>query len=92
VRLFALIDFHHFVLALFLGGAAALATYLAFRYGGRSGEAGKGGQAEPPCEEYPEGIRAGNNPVPPVLLLLFLGFVVWFVCYVIFFGILGDPL
>jgi hypothetical protein len=94
MRLFTLIDFHHFLLGLFLGVAAAVVIYLAFRFGGRG--AGKndesiGGDLCAQSEEYPEGLRIGNNPVPPVLVFVFIGFAVWFIFYVIFFGIFGKP-
>jgi len=90
MRLFTLIDFHHLLLGLFLGLAAAIVIYLAFRYGGGTGGSGTGGQSGN-YEEYPEGLRIGSNPVPPVLVFVFIGFGVWFIFYVIFFGILGKP-
>ena len=92
MRFFTLLDFQHFILAFFLGLAAALVVYLAFRYTGRrnyEGDDGGGEGMAPP--EYPEGLRIGDNPVPPVLVFLFLGFLVWFVFYVIIFGIFGGP-
>jgi hypothetical protein len=95
MRFFALVDFQHFVLAFFLGLAAALVVYLAFRYTGRSkGSPGEGGPVEAggKLPEYPEGLKVGDNPVPPVLILLFLGFVVWFIGYVFVFGIFGGPM
>jgi hypothetical protein len=94
MRFFTLADFQHFILAFFLGLVAALVVYLAFRYRGSRGQPGEGSLveegAEPP--EYPEGLRIGDNPVPPILILLFLGFVVWFVVYVVVFGIFGGPM
>lgn len=36
-------------------------------------------------------FRYGNNSIPPVLVFLFIGFIVWFICYVVFFGFLGGP-
>jgi hypothetical protein len=94
MRLFTLIDFHHFLLGLFLGMAAAVVIYLAFRHGGRNvggNEDNRGRNLSAHFEEYPEGLRIGDNPVPPVLIFVFIGFVVWFVFYVIFFGIFGGP-
>lgn len=94
MRLFALIDFQHFLLGLFLGIAAAIVIYLAFRCGGRGvgdDEDKRGGDVPVSSEEYPEGLRIRNNPVPPVLVFVFIGFLVWFLFYVIFFGILGKP-
>jgi hypothetical protein len=92
VRLFTLIDFQHLLLGFFLGLAAALVIYLAFRYTGKrqlEEKTGEGVEASP--SEYPEGFRIEDNPVPPVLILVFLGFIVWFIFYVIIFGIHGGP-
>jgi hypothetical protein len=92
MRFFPLLDFQHFVIALFLGLAAALVVYLAFRYmGNRRREQDDGGEEVEASSEYPEGLEVGDNPMPPVLIFIFLGFVVWFVFYVVIFGILGGP-
>ena len=93
MRLFSLIDFHHFILALFLGMAAALVIYLAFRYGP---ETRRRGEHDNPAREGSYGENtdvpgAEHNPAPPVLIFLFLGFVVWLICYVVFFAIRGGP-
>jgi hypothetical protein len=88
MRLFTLIDFRHLVLAFFLGCMAAMVLYVAFRYGGTGR---KGGEGRREMEEFPDGLRAGNSPVPLVLILVFTGFAVWFVLYAVFFGILGGP-
>jgi hypothetical protein len=90
MRFFTLADFQHFVLAFFLGLAAALVIYLAFRPTGMK-RGDEEGEEEAATPEYPDGLRIGDNPVPPLLVLLFLGFVVWFIFYVIIFGVLGGP-
>ena len=90
MRLFTLVDFHHLLLGLFLGIAAAIVVYLAFRYGGNM-NAGHGNGSDTHSEEYAEGLRIGDNPVPPVLVFVFIGFGVWFIFYVIFYGIFGKP-
>ena len=78
------------MLALFLGLIAALVTYLGFRSGRY---ASRRGTELPPVESgYPDGIEARDNPVPPVLIFLYLGFLVWFIFYVIFFGLKRGPL
>ena len=94
MRFFTLIDFQYLILALFLGLAAALVVYLAFRYTGGRKQSAENSVEEPGAadSEYPEGFRIGDNPVPPILILLFLGFIVWFIFYVIIFGIFGGPL
>ena len=38
------------------------------------------------------GSRSKNPPLPTVVLFVFIGFAVWFVCYVIFWGLKGGPL
>jgi hypothetical protein len=93
MRLFTLIDMRHLILGFFLGCVAALVIYMAFRYGERRTDVKEGGQQTPSGkeEEHPDGLRISRNPMPPVLLFLLIGFAVWMACYVVFFGILGDP-
>ncbi len=92
MRFFPLIDLQHLLLGFFLGLAAALIIFLAFRYTGRTGSAASGSrQVDETGETYPEGLRIGNNPVPPVLIFVFLGFVVWLIFYAVIFGIFGGP-
>ncbi len=38
------------------------------------------------------GSRSKTHPLPPVVLFVFIGFAVWFVCYVIFWGLKAGPL
>ncbi|HEY3275300.1 MAG TPA: hypothetical protein VGJ94_01665 [Syntrophorhabdaceae bacterium] len=93
MRLFTLLDYHHLVLAFFLGALSVLVLYLAFRRGAlkiREHKHGALGQAEG-LEEFPDGFKIEYNPVPLVLIFLYMGFIVWFVFYVIFFGFLGGP-
>ena len=37
-------------------------------------------------------FRHHSRPVPAILAFLYIGFIVWAVLYVIFFGILGGPI
>lgn len=46
---------------------------------------------EDTSEEYPEGIRAGQGPIPPLLLLVYVGFVLWALGYVLVVGLGGPP-
>ncbi len=85
MRFFETIDFQHLVLAICLGLAAALVIYAAFRNGRTEGR-----REEAPMSEgrsVPEVPRTGQNRVPPVLIFLYAGFVVWFIIYVIYFGL-----
>ncbi len=89
MRFFSILDYQHEILAVFLGLVAALLIYLAFRtyYFTRKQQEEDSDRAL----EYPDEIHGVNHPVPPFLLFLILGFVVWFLIYVIFFGIRGGP-
>ncbi len=89
MRFFAVLDFQHEILAIFLGLVSALLIYLAlqsFRYSREKKEKKE--------EEFFEsiGVRIKNHPVPPFLLLLIFGFIVWFFFYVIIFGVKGGPI
>jgi hypothetical protein len=94
MRFFPILDLHHLVLAFFLGLAGALVIFLAFRYGERHRqirEEGDDSRSDRLVEET-EDIRGGDNSIPPVLVFLFVGFLIWFICYVVFFGFLGEPM
>ncbi len=89
MRFFAVLDFQHEILAIFLGLVSALLIYLAlqsFRYSREKKEEKE--------EEFFEsiGVRIKNHPVPPFLLFLIVGFIVWFFFYVIIFGVKGGPI
>lgn len=75
MRIFTLIDSHHLLIAFSLGVIAALAIYLAFRF---------------TSAQHSEASNA-HNPVPPVLILVIAGFLLWSVIYVVFFGLQGRP-
>ncbi len=89
MRFFSILDYQHEILAVFLGLVTALLIYLAFRsyYFTRKPQEEESDRAL----EFPDEIHGVNHPVPPFLLFLILGFVVWFLIYVIFFGIRGGP-
>ncbi|MGA2957839.1 MAG: hypothetical protein ABSF48_19195 [Thermodesulfobacteriota bacterium] len=91
MRFFSVLDFQHEILAIFLGLVSALLIYLAlrsFRYSPERKDE-KGTEEE----EFYESIwvRIQNHPVPPFLLFLILGFIIWFFFYVIIFGVKGGP-
>lgn len=82
MRFFALLDLQHLVLAFFLGFAAVIVLYLAFRY-----------VPLPDAEEEKDAPpRKGRRRIPPVLIFLYAGFIVWFVAYVIMVGLKGGPM
>jgi len=84
MRYFPLLDFQYIVLLIFLGSASLIALYLAFTHE----EDDEGQEIK---EEYPEGIRGRNGPVPLVLIFLYLGFIIWAIVYVVTIGIKGQP-
>ena len=94
MRLFTLVDFHHLVLAIFLCCVAAVVIYLALRYPSKK-DNDESGKEEPARvsngAEYPVGYRKGPVPVPPLFVFLFIGFLVWFIVYVLVVGIFGGP-
>lgn len=87
MRFFSLLDFRYYVLAIFLGLITALVLYLSFR---RTSEEGEDERSD--LIEFPEGLSSARHPIPPILLFTYIGFVIWAIIYVIFFGILGKPI
>jgi Ca2+/Na+ antiporter len=86
MRFFALIDFQHMVLALFLGLSAAVAVYLAW-----SGYSHKRERDLDERELAELRIRSEENPVAPVLLLIYVAVVVCVILYLLIIGIFGGP-
>jgi hypothetical protein len=89
MRLFALLDTQHLILGIFLGLVCAILIYLGFRSARFTQPRKQGEERE---SGYPDGLEIENHALPPLLLFLFLGFVAWFIFYVIFFGMLRGPL
>jgi hypothetical protein len=86
MRFFPLLDFQSVILALFMGLGALLVLWICFR-GYHHGQEGQ----EQDLENYPDGIRAGRGPIPPVLLLIYVGFLVWALLYILKVGVAGPP-
>ncbi len=84
MRFFALLDFQHLVLGLFIGLLALLFAAAGWMGYERREEAPEPG--EPP--DVPE---AGHHPVGPFLALVYAGAVVGALGYALFQGILGGP-
>ena len=88
MRFFPVFDFQMVVLLTFLGLAALILLYVAFassRYSKQEKE------NEEEVEEYPGGIKAAKKPLPPILIFVYIAFVVWAAIYVVFIGIKGSP-
>jgi hypothetical protein len=89
MRFFDVLDFQYLILTVFLGAAVLLIIYLGFRSYSYSWKEGPKTAEEE--HEYPGGLKIGTHPIPPLLIFLFIGFVVWFFIYVIFYGLRGGP-
>ena len=89
MRFFFLQDYQQWLLAVFLGLVLSILVYLAFRsYGYSKARAGEKARRE---FTYPDGLRGGYLPMPPYIIFICLGFVVWATFYVIYVGIRGGP-
>ena len=92
MRFFYILNTQHLILGVFFGLIASLLVYIGF--GGFYYSTGKdetGGEGGEDFERREE-LHPKRRPLPSVVLFLFIGFVVWFVCYVIFQGLKGGPL
>ena len=82
MRYFTLLDFQHWVLALFLGLLAVILIYVAWRlYPEQKDTAG----IIPPADHTPD-----SNPIPPILIFVSVGALLWALGYVIVEGMLGG--
>jgi uncharacterized membrane protein len=87
MRYFTLLDFQYVVLLIFLGLILFLLLYIAF--GARIStpdKKEKGGG----LEEYPEGIQAGDSPIPPILIFVYVAFFIWALAYLVVVGLRGG--
>lgn len=90
MRFFFLQDYQDWLLAVFLGLGLAIFVYLAFKSYGYSD--GRANERARQISDYPEGLKGRNFPTPPFIIFLYIGFAVWAVCYVIFVGIMRNPM
>ena len=88
MRFFPVFDFQMVVLLTFLGLAALILLYVALA-SSRCSKQEKENEEE--VEEYPDGIKAAKRPFPPILIFVYIAFVVWAAIYVVFIGIKGSP-
>ena len=88
MRYFSLLDFQTFLLLTFLGLMFLVLLYVALGGQTPSKVSREGKEDE---EEFPEGIKAKRNPVPLILVFVYLGFIAWVVGYVIMVGLRGGP-
>jgi len=86
MRYFILLDFQHMVLAFFLGLLAVLFVYVSWRgYPSREGE-------EPLHEKLASGYGSSSHSVPPLLVLVYVGAILWLLAYVLVRGIYGGAI
>jgi len=62
--------------------------YIAF---GSSRFSGEQDDKEEEVENYPGKIKAARRPLPPILIFVYVAFIVWAIVYVVVIGIKGGP-
>jgi hypothetical protein len=77
------------VLLVFLGLAVLVLLYLAFS--GYLLERERREKSEE-TEDYPEGIQVSRNPIPLILVFVYIAFAIWAVVYLIVIGLRGEAL
>lgn len=88
MRFFDLLDLQNLVLAIFLGLVAVVLVYLGFQSYAFSRRTRDAEKIE---EEFPGGIEVQNHPIPPFLIFVMIGFLLWAVAYVVLYGLRGEP-
>jgi hypothetical protein len=87
MQFFPLVDFQHGILAVFLGTIFLILVYMAF--------GSHGSRADPPAEKDEREILFGEEPVknaiPPALIVVFLGVILFALGYFILIGVKGAP-
>jgi hypothetical protein len=87
MQFFPLVAFQHWILAIFLGLILLILVYLAFgSHGRRTGGAAERGERETLFDEEPV-----KEAMPPILIVVFLGAILFALGYFILIGIKGPP-
>ncbi len=87
MQFFPLMNFQHWVLAIFLGLILLILVYLAFGSHGRRTE----GAAERDEREFLFSEDPVKKAMPPLLIVVFLGAIFFALAYFILIGIKGPP-
>ncbi len=88
MRFFFLQDYQHWLLSVLLGVLLAILVYLGFSsYWFATRRADEKAQE---AINYPDGIVGKNFPTTPLVLFLYIAFVIWAIIYVIFIGLMGG--
>ncbi len=83
-----MLDFQTVVLSLFLSLVVTILLYVAF---GSAASTPDKKKREETLEEYPEGLQIAENPMPPLITFILIGFAVWAVVYLAVVGLRGGP-
>jgi len=87
MRYFTLLDFQHWVLALFLGLLAVIFIYIGWRFYPTPEEG-----EETANERLHTGHATGTHPIAPILIFIYIGALLWALGYVVVEGILGGAI
>jgi hypothetical protein len=93
MRYFSLLDFQYWVLAVFLGLVVLLLICLAWG-GYRKRRVQKSDEEiqEREGHEFGVGHDLEKNPIAPLLIIVYLGLVIWVIAYLIVIGIFGGTI
>lgn len=86
MRYFTLLDFQHWVLALFLGLLAVIFVYIGWRFYPDPEE------KEITEEQLHSGHAPGARPIAPILIFIYVGAIIWALGYAIVEGIMGGAI
>ncbi len=87
MRFYPLLDFQYVVAAI-LAALGVLGMILLFFRTYHQGERRE--EENQDTENYPEGLKAAHNPIPPIILVLMVALVAWVFHYVYHIGIRGP--
>jgi len=89
LKFFPLLDFQYMILAFAFGVIGAILAYVAW-----AGYPARARDEEEQTGEFEidASHEVKRNPVPPLLILLYVGAAVWAVAYAIIIGIFGGPI
>jgi Na+/H+ antiporter NhaC len=87
MQFFSLVQFQHWILAIFMGFVALLLVYLSLGSHRRRPEE----KREPEERDIFFGPEQEKNPMPPLLIIVFLGVIVFALGYFVLIGIQGPP-
>lgn len=91
MRYFPILDFKYAVLAIFLGMVSVILVYITWAaYAARREKEA----SERPAREVQDLVQTReveDNPVVPLLIVIYVGVIIWVVAYLILVGMEGGP-